>query len=153
MNGNGYGMPSSHSQFMSFFAVYLVLFLLLRHVPHPKSSPSPLTKLERVGASILAIIGASMVSASRIYLNYHTPKQVLAGCTAGVISALVWFLFTSYLRYSGWIDWGLDLALVKLFRIRDLLMNEDLAEAGWQRWQSKQRLNGNENEPLSRKDQ
>lgn len=153
MFGKGYGMPSSHSQFVSFFAVYLSLFLLLRHVPYPKSSPSSLTYLERVGVSILAMVGASMVSLSRIYLNYHTPKQVLAGSATGVVSAVVWFLFTSYLRYSGWIDWGLDLSLVKLARIRDLLMSEDLAEAGWQRWQTKRTSKKGQNHVTGRKDQ
>jgi membrane-associated phospholipid phosphatase len=29
--GEGYGMPSSHSQFMAFFAVYVTLYLLHRY--------------------------------------------------------------------------------------------------------------------------
>jgi len=151
MFGEGYGMPSSHSQFVSFFSIYLALFLLFRHVPHPISSPSSLTYLERVGLSILAVAGAGAVSASRIYLNYHTLKQVLAGCAAGAISAITWFSVTSCLRYSGWIDWGLDLAPAQMVRIRDLLTNEDPAEAGWQQWQSKRRLETSQNR--TRKDQ
>jgi len=30
----GYGMPSSHAQFVTFFAAFLVLFLLIRYLPN-----------------------------------------------------------------------------------------------------------------------
>jgi dolichyldiphosphatase len=139
MFGKGYGMPSSHSQFVAFFSVYFALFLLLRHAPQP-STRNATTFLERVALSILACIGAGAVAISRVYLNYHTPKQVLAGYAAGVMFAIVWFSFTSYLRRYGWIDWCLDLPLARKARIRDLLLSEDLVEAGWQRWDAQRKL-------------
>ncbi|KAF2218945.1 DOLPP1 protein [Elsinoe ampelina] len=142
MNGKGYGMPSSHAQFVSFFAVSLTLFLLVRHNPHgPNSSTTHVpTKLwERLLLAVMVIAGAASVAQSRIYLNYHTPRQVLAGCIAGTTIALGWFMATSILRQSGWLEWILDLELVKFFRIRDLVVSEDLVDAGWERWKLRKR--------------
>ncbi|EAS27578.2 PAP2 domain-containing protein [Coccidioides immitis RS] len=138
--GKGYGMPSSHSQFVAFFAFSVALFLLVRHKPTssstlPNDSPSTLT--ERVILSLLAFSGAAAVASSRIYLNYHTPKQVMVGIAAGIAFSVVWYLFGTHLRRSGWIDWLLEVRMAKLLRMRDLLIGEDLAEAGWQRWKVK----------------
>jgi len=139
MFGKGYGMPSSHAQFVAFFAIYLSLFLLLRHTPDVGNS-------QAYGLVIRAILGlglclgAGAVATSRVYLNYHTPKQVLAGCAAGVVCAASWFFVTWFLRTTGWIDWALDLGLVRHLRARDLVVREDLAEAGWQRWEAKRKL-------------
>jgi dolichyldiphosphatase len=151
MYGNGYGMPSSHSQFVAFFSVYLALFLLFRHVPSSPMSHHGTGFLERVGVSCLAGIAAAIVSVSRIYLNYHTPKQVLAGCGAGVVFAVCWFCLTVYLRNSGWVDWALDTELAQMARLRDLLMSEDFVEAGWQRWNAKRMLKRQVDGDVSRK--
>lgn len=134
MYGKGYGMPSSHAQFVSFFSVYLTLFLLLRHKPHPTNTHTPLAFWERALLSVAAIASAAAVAVSRIYLNYHTPKQVLVGCGAGVFCAISWFGVTSYLRTSGWLDWALDQRPVRHLRMRDLVVTEDLMDAGWARW-------------------
>lgn len=135
MFGKGYGMPSSHAQFVAFFAAYLALFLLYRHTPTVSHSHIMTWSL------VLGLcIGASAVAVSRVYLSYHTPRQILAGVAAGVICAVFWFVVTWFLRTSGWIDWALDLELVRQMRIRDLVVNEDLAEAGWQRWETKRTL-------------
>ena len=134
MNGKGYGMPSSHAQFVSFFSVYLTLFLLLRHQPHPTHTHTPLTLFERFHVSLLALVSAASVAASRIYLNYHTPKQVLVGSVAGAILAIGWFMVVAYIRSSGWLEWALETDLAKAFRMRDLVVTEDLMDAGWLRW-------------------
>ncbi|PSK45152.1 hypothetical protein B9Z65_2292 [Elsinoe australis] len=142
MNGKGYGMPSSHAQFVAFFSVSLTLFLMVRHnpnVPNASTTHIPTKIWERLLLSGLIIAGAASVAQSRIYLNYHTPRQVLVGCIAGTAIALAWFAVTSYLRHSGWLEWILDLELVKYFRIRDLVVNEDLVDAGWERWQQRVR--------------
>ncbi|TID20083.1 putative 6-phosphofructo-2-kinase [Venturia nashicola] len=134
MYGKGYGMPSSHAQFVSFFSVYLTFFLLLRHKPHPTNTHTPLALWERVTLSVLAIASAGVVALSRIYLSYHTQKQVLVGCGAGVFCAIFWFAVTTYLRTSGWLDWGLDQSIARELRMRDLVVTEDLMDAGWARW-------------------
>jgi len=139
MNGNGYGMPSSHAQFVTYFSLSLTLFLLLRHSP-PKNtiaSHRPLTIEVRIGVSILALICASIVAWSRVYLNYHTPKQVLIGATAGAVSAILWFIATAIVRQVGLIRWILDLPLIRHFRVRDLVIEEDLSQAGWEKWEER----------------
>ena len=139
MYGKGYGMPSSHAQFVSFFSVSLALFLLLRHKPHPTQTHSPTTFTQRAALAVLALFCAGAVAASRIYLSYHTPKQVLVGCAAGAGFAVVWFTFTSVLRRTGWLEWGLDFGLARWLRIRDLVTGEDLVDAGWARWEEKRK--------------
>lgn len=139
MYGKGYGMPSSHAQFVTFFSISLTLFLLVRHQPHPTSTHTPTTFAQRAALSALALASAAAVAGSRIYLNYHTPKQVLVGCAAGAIFAIVWFGFTSALRSTGWLDWGLDFRLARWLRVRDLLTAEDLVDAGWVRWEERRR--------------
>ncbi|KAJ4287618.1 hypothetical protein N0V90_012321 [Kalmusia sp. IMI 367209] len=139
MHGKGYGMPSSHAQFVTFFSITLAFFLLFRHVPHPTETHTPLTFFQRFALSILALISAAAVATSRIYLSYHTPKQVLVGCLAGAIFAVAWFGFTTFLRRAGWIEWILETELARLFRVRDLVVQEDLADSGWARWVERRR--------------
>lgn len=142
MNGKGYGMPSSHAQFLAFYSVSLTLFLLYRHTSPPShaSSPSPNSStplVHRVAVSIVSVIIAVLVAASRIYLNYHTPRQVLVGCAAGAVSAVAWFAVTELFRRTGWLHWVLDLDVCRALRIRDLVVEEDLVEAGWREWEAR----------------
>lgn len=137
--GKGYGMPSSHSQFVAFFSLSLTLFLMFRHQTTTHTSYRPSTFLERLALSALSLICAVVVALSRIYLNYHTPRQVWIGFSAGLGFAVVWFLFTSYLRSAGWVDWGLDLVIARQLRFRDLVLTEDLQDAGWGRWEEARR--------------
>lgn len=138
MHGKGYGMPSSHAQFVAFFSVTLTLFLLFRHVPKkPSPSHTPLSMVSRVALSGLAILSAGMVAWSRIYLNYHTPKQVLVGVGAGTASAVSWFIITSVVRQSGLLSWILHQYPTRMFRMRDLVVEEDLAQSGWEKWENK----------------
>ncbi|KAI1814537.1 PAP2-domain-containing protein [Poronia punctata] len=138
MNGKGYGMPSSHAQFVTFFSVSIALFLLLRHRPPGpgvrRRNHTPMTMLERAFYSALGLIGALTVAWSRVYLNYHTEKQVLVGCTAGVVIAVAWFVVTSILRQTGWVSWAIDLPIARWLRVRDLVLEEDLCQAGWEKW-------------------
>ncbi|KAI8623789.1 phosphatidic acid phosphatase type 2/haloperoxidase [Xylariaceae sp. FL1651] len=141
MNGNGYGMPSSHAQFVTYFAVSMALFLLLRHRPptpaRRRRNHTPMTILERAFWSIVGLFVAFAVAWSRVYLNYHTEKQVLVGCTAGAAIAVAWFIVTSILRQIGLVAWAIETPLAKWFRVRDLVVEEDLCQAGWEKWDDK----------------
>ncbi|KAE8443376.1 hypothetical protein EG329_001934 [Mollisiaceae sp. DMI_Dod_QoI] len=138
MHGKGYGMPSSHAQFVAFFSLSLTLFLLFRHEPKkPTPSHTPLSLATRVVLSVLALANAALVAWSRTYLSYHTPKQVLVGCAAGAISAISWFLITTIVRQIGLLSWFLDQYPTRLFRIRDLVVEEDLCQSGWEKWEAK----------------
>ncbi|CZT06529.1 related to CAX4 protein [Rhynchosporium agropyri] len=144
MHGKGYGMPSSHAQFVAFFSLSLTMFLLFRHVPKkPTPSHTPLTMGLRVVLSGLAMGCAGLVAWSRIYLNYHTEKQVVVGYAAGTASAIGWFAITTVVRQSGLLEWILEQYPVRLFRMKDLVVEEDLCQAGWEKWESK-RLGNNE---------
>lgn len=140
MLGKGYGMPSSHAQFVAFFAAYLSLFLLFRHDPHnhphASSTHAPTPLWQRLGLAVLSIGGAISVAQSRIYLNYHSPKQVYVGSIAGVSCAIAWFVVTSAARHYGLVDWLLELPIVQWARMRDLVVSESLEDAGWERWRA-----------------
>lgn len=150
MYGKGYGMPSSHAQFLAYFSISLSLFLLIRHNPPtpPQSSPSsqplpyshrPLNLLQRSLLSVLTMALAASVALSRIYLNYHTPTQVSVGCVAGGACAIAWFGATEWARREGWVDVGLDSWAGRMGRWRDLVVEEDLAESGWNVWEERRK--------------
>lgn len=139
IHGKGYGMPSSHAQFVSFFSIYLSLFLLIRHKPHPTNTHTPVSFTHRFLLSVAAILSAAGVAVSRVYLSYHTPKQVLAGCLAGTVIAIGWFIATTILRKTGGLEWLLETGVARGFRMRDLVVTEDLMDAGWARWEERRK--------------
>lgn len=150
IHGKGYGMPSSHAQFVAFWSVSLALFLLLRHKPHAshnhansnssQQSTRSWSLLERAGISLLAALVAAATAWSRIYLNYHTPRQVIVGSVAGVVIALGWFGAVAVLRQTGLLAWGLELPIAKALRVRDLIVSEDMCQAGWEKWERREKL-------------
>jgi dolichyldiphosphatase len=97
----------------------------------------PWSLVERVVATVVALGLASAVAWSRVYLGYHTPKQVLAGCLAGSVCAVAWFVTTYVLRQTGLLAQALDVSVVRWFRVRDLVVEEDLCQAGWEKWEDK----------------
>jgi dolichyldiphosphatase len=143
LHGKGYGMPSSHAQFVAYFSTFLTLFLLFRHEPnryaHASSTHIPTPHWQRVTLSIASIVCAAAVAQSRIYLHYHKPRQVYVGVGAGVACALVWFVVTGSARKHGLVDRLLDHQLARWARLRDLVVNEDLVDAGWERWEKRRR--------------
>ncbi|KAM0260717.1 hypothetical protein ACHAQJ_002633 [Trichoderma viride] len=147
IHGKGYGMPSSHAQFVAFWSLSLALFLLVRHKPlsHGKALTKakiweggrPWTLVERLAVSLAGVLVAAATAWSRIYLNYHTTTQVAAGAAAGLVFALVWFVATEILRRTGWLAWGIELPPARMLRIRDLVVEEDMCQAGWEKWEEK----------------
>ena len=172
--GKGYGMPSSHAQFLGYFAASVVLFVMLRHSPsarirpadgrsgalHPTASQTrEQDKLEGEAEalsdvytlqlhhpqlthsllSLVAVASAVLMAVSRVYLSYHTPKQVIVGTAVGAGFAVFWFGLTEVARRIGLIGRFLDWNIVRMARIRDLLCEEDLIELGWQVSERKRR--------------
>ena len=146
-NGGVQGARSSVSQITYYYRYY-------------KDTPAPLTAItadierfahepwsfaQRSLASFCALVLAGLVAWSRIYLGYHTPKQVFAGCLAGAVSAVGWFGITYVARQTGLLSFALDLPVARWFRLRDLVVEEDLCQAGWEKWENrKQQLSGRE---------
>lgn len=84
-----YGMPSSHSQLIWFFAVYSTLFLIFRlhHI-----SESLVDMVGKVAVGLGLLLAACLVSYSRIYLLYHSWSQVLCGALVGGTLGAAWFI-------------------------------------------------------------
>lgn len=191
--GKGYGMPSSHAQFVAFWAVAMALFLLVRHTPswtdhgyrparqdrqngagssaQDKESSSssssnndnnectkagarmnawgqewvmvetyahrPWSYAERAAASVVVLLAAAAVSWSRVYLGYHTVSQVLVGAGAGAACGVVWYAVTAVVREAGLLAWALESPVARGLRLRDLVVSEDLSQAGWEKWEDR----------------
>lgn len=95
----------------------------------------PWSFAHRAVASLGALALAGGVAWSRIYLGYHTEKQVLVGCGAGTLCAVAWFGVTHVVRQLGLLGQILDFPVVRWFRVRDLVVEEDLPQAGWEKWE------------------
>ncbi|KAF9360931.1 hypothetical protein BGX34_007409 [Mortierella sp. NVP85] len=126
--GDGYGMPSSHSQFMTYFATYSMLLLYRRDVAMDDIIPPVV--------SAIVIIWSALVIYSRVHLYYHTWQQVVAGTLCGIAFALgYYYVVYNILRPSGIFEWIVDQPLAKQFHVRDTDAIPDLAKFEWEMWQ------------------
>ena len=114
-----YGMPSSHSQFLWFFAIYMLLFvwIRLRHLSNPNTIWMWIWKAAVSAGCVFASIVVSVsryctefiyfsifskhfqcniFNIFRVYLMYHTVSQVVIGSLLGSILAVLWFLFVHF---------------------------------------------------------
>ncbi|KAK9489541.1 hypothetical protein V1508DRAFT_458436 [Lipomyces doorenjongii] len=107
----GFGLPSAHAQFMAFYSTYLCLWMFLRahHFSARKRS------YRAIGLMSLTLI----VSYSRVYLFYHTWKQVLLGLFVGTITGFGWFVICVAVRELGILDNILDSAPFRWFYVKD----------------------------------
>ncbi|XP_066257350.1 dolichyldiphosphatase 1-like [Euwallacea similis] len=88
-----YGMPSSHAQFVSFFATYIVYFVFIRlHHMNNNTIIENISKILIISSSMTVAV---LVCISRVYLQYHTYSQVLWGIIVGFLFATLWFALTS----------------------------------------------------------
>lgn len=90
-----YGMPSSHSQFMCFFAQYVLLFIFIR-LHHMNNSGARTERILRFLVLVACWAASFLVCFGRIYLQYHNVQQVLVGALVGVIVGTLWFILTHY---------------------------------------------------------
>ena len=84
-----YGMPSSHSQFMGFFASYALCYLFLVARPERREDC-----IMRLIYAVIVVVAAVFVCYSRIYLFYHTIQQVCVGVSLGTVVGLAWHVVT-----------------------------------------------------------
>ncbi|XP_064394975.1 dolichyldiphosphatase 1-like [Halichondria panicea] len=87
-----YGMPSSHAQFMAFFATYFTVFLFAR----VKLSVGSYDYAYKGVTAGVAIMGMLCCCISRLYLGYHSVAQVLVGVGGGCLAAALWFLLVHF---------------------------------------------------------
>ncbi|KAJ7774642.1 PAP2-domain-containing protein [Mycena maculata] len=93
-----YGMPSTHSATISYYATFLALACV--YLPlHPSL---PASTLVRALVPVVVLPCATLIALSRIWLGHHTWPQVAVGCTYGVGFAGVWFtLWVNWLQEHG----------------------------------------------------
>jgi membrane-associated phospholipid phosphatase len=82
--GDVYGMPSGHTQFQAFAAAYISLWALSGRW----REPSALLRWAVVAGCWASV---ACVGSSRLYLHYHTLRQVAVGGALGVVLATLWF--------------------------------------------------------------
>jgi len=98
-HGGGYGFPSSHSQFMGYFAGFLITHFITRH--HFPSYGSRLVDTARTIVLIGGIMTwAAAVCYSRFYLTYHTPKQIFWGVSIGVVLGISHYVVTELFPFK-----------------------------------------------------
>ncbi|KAJ6498337.1 PAP2 superfamily-domain-containing protein [Mycena vulgaris] len=79
---NGYGFPSSHSQYMGYFASFLMLHLYFRH----RFATTGYKILDQAWRAVIYLAlsaWALVVAYSRYYLRYHSIAQILWGFGIG----------------------------------------------------------------------
>ncbi|KAF2368026.1 Phosphatidic acid phosphatase type 2/haloperoxidase [Trinorchestia longiramus] len=84
-----YGMPSSHSQMVWFFAFYTIFFVLFR-LHHNCESVFEVVWKASVIVGVVCV--ASVVVYSRVYLLYHSWAQVIIGSVLGALLGAGWFV-------------------------------------------------------------
>jgi dolichyldiphosphatase len=108
-DGDVYGMPSGHSQFMFFGAAYTAAWAL--------SGRWRVPLLQRLALTLGAFLAAACVAVSRLYLHVHTSKQVAVGSALGCALGLLWFCGVEAVRPA--FAWLAASPLGRALRIRD----------------------------------
>uniref|UniRef100_A0A8D8RM77 Dolichyldiphosphatase n=1 Tax=Cacopsylla melanoneura TaxID=428564 RepID=A0A8D8RM77_9HEMI len=90
-----YGMPSSHAQFMWFFSMYILCFVVVRL--RYNNSSYKYESYWKVFIVLSSLLLTCIVSYSRVYLLYHTWNQILYGALIGCVFATGWFLITQFI--------------------------------------------------------
>lgn len=114
---NEFGMPSNHSQFMCFFATYVLLFVLLR-LHQMNQNGSFMERFLRLFVIAVTWLAAALVCYGRVYLQYHTSLQVVVGSVIGICSGCLWFAFTQLILspfYPKIVTWKVS----EFFLLRD----------------------------------
>lgn len=111
-----WGMPSSHSQFMSFWFVY-VFFMYI------KNWPKGLNRIEKMVYTIGSGLLVAIVIASRIIFEYHNWNQVIVGLLLGGTLATCYYILVCLLREYGIINVILKHSLFKWWGMKDSFGN------------------------------
>ncbi|KAG0370095.1 phosphatidic acid phosphatase type 2/haloperoxidase [Gamsiella multidivaricata] len=136
--GDGYGMPSSHSQFMAYFATYMII---LMYRMGSSGSVSPYV------FSVLVVVWAAVVIYSRVHLLYHTWQQVLAGSICGCAFATGYYFFVQrFLRSNGMHDWMLDNAFGRWAYLVDREQMDHVYQWEWNQFQQWRKINQGKND-------
>lgn len=110
-----YGMPSDHSQFTAFFAVYIVCWLHLSDRVHWRGDSSWTRSLY----SAIAIASVPVIMYSRVRLGVHSVEQVLAGAFLGALLGAAWHSCGQRWARPRLFPWAAATRLGRWLRVRD----------------------------------
>lgn len=97
--GSGYGMPSSHSQFLGFFAAFFLAHFYLNSPPlvQPRTLVNSMRRFEHGLAMALIALLSVLTCYSRYHLHYHSVLQIAVGLSIGLAFGSVYYYFTEFL--------------------------------------------------------
>ncbi|EKM81804.1 hypothetical protein AGABI1DRAFT_112044 [Agaricus bisporus var. burnettii JB137-S8] len=142
--GNGYGFPSSHSQYMGYFATFLICHMYFRH-RFASTGWKPIDQLWRLVVYVGLLCWAGAVAYSRHYLEYHNWHQISWGLGTGSSLGFSIYLACELIPTKYPTSF---LSQVKLFvlenpvstwlQIRDgwAIWSDGGREVEWQRWRA-----------------
>lgn len=94
--GDGYGFPSSHSQWMGYFATFLLCHFSFRH-RYISTGSVVLDFAWKLVLYAGIVFWAGAVAFSRFYLSYHTAPQVLWGLGIGIVFGATYYTSVEYI--------------------------------------------------------
>ncbi|KAH8833052.1 hypothetical protein DL96DRAFT_1584481 [Flagelloscypha sp. PMI_526] len=128
--GDGYGFPSSHSQYMGYFTSFLVCHLYFRH--RFASSGFPLLdQLWRICVYAALYGWAGVVAYSRYHLGYHAPHQIYWGLGIGIMLGTSLYFVAELL--PSWYPKSL-LGQLKKFAVTNPISTWCQIRDGWALW-------------------
>ena len=140
--GDGYGFPSSHSQYMGFFSSFLLCHVYFTHRFGSCGYPF-LDSLFRLGVYATLVGWAGMVAYSRYHLGYHTPFQIIWGLVIGTCIGVPLYVVGQVIpqRHPHSLIGQakrrlLDLKVTRWLQIRDgwAIWGDGGREEEWKRW-------------------
>ncbi|KAF8448908.1 hypothetical protein L210DRAFT_3609402 [Boletus edulis BED1] len=141
---NGYGFPSSHSQYMGYFGAFLTCHMYFRHRFASCGYPL-LDRAFRIIVYLVIVSWVALVAYSRLNLLYHTPHQVIWGLGIGISLGAVHYVLTELLPYTCPLSiFGRARAAIlahpvaNWIQIRDgwVVWNDGGRETEWKRWKT-----------------
>ncbi|KAG1795114.1 uncharacterized protein HD556DRAFT_1366091 [Suillus plorans] len=93
---NGYGFPSSHSQYMGYFSAFLICHVYFRH-RFASTGSIVFDQLFRIVVYLGLAAWCAIVAYSRLNLLYHTPHQVKWGVMIGLVLGVSHYVCTELL--------------------------------------------------------
>ncbi|KAF5362277.1 hypothetical protein D9756_002389 [Leucocoprinus leucothites] len=94
--GNGYGFPSSHSQYMGYFATFLACHMFFQH-RFATTGVRIFDQLWRITVYTGLLGWAGVVAYSRYYLGYHNWHQIAWGSGIGCLLGFSFYLIVELL--------------------------------------------------------
>ncbi|KAF4324060.1 hypothetical protein BBO99_00002336 [Phytophthora kernoviae] len=118
---SGSGMPSAHSQFIAFFAAYVVAYTWKRLNSRRRQ--------EQWFTIVSVLVVAVLTCYSRIHLGYHSTEQVVVGVVFGVLTGhdVLTLVCLSNVQVAPWLFPLLAKSrLAQFFYVRDISHIPDL---------------------------